>query len=85
MYFPVKNRKIEYHCKLLHTYISLRLKFQLILTILNFWTKFTQKKWYFQLKTEQSDKGLQAFASCLVSVSSAVVFEHLEDLKYLLF
>ena len=51
--------------------------------ILNFWTKFTQKR-YFQLKTEQAVQGLQAFSFCVVNVNSTVVFKHFEDLKDLI-
>ena len=42
--FPVKNKKSEHHHGILHIWISLGTKFQLKLTILTFWTKFTQKK-----------------------------------------
>ena len=58
-------------------------KFQLKLIILNFWTKFTQKR-YFQSKTEQAVQGLQAFDFYVVNVNSTVVFEHFEDLKDLI-
>ena len=60
--------------------ISLSTKFQHKLTILGFWTKFTQKR-YFQSKTEQAVQGLQAFIFCVVKINSTVVFEHFEDLK----
>ena len=50
------------------------------MTILSFWTKFTQKG-YFQLKTEQAVQELQAFAFCVVNVNSIAVLEHFEDLK----
>ena len=53
---------------------------QLKMTILSFWTKFTQKG-YFQLKTEQAVQELQAFAFCVVNVNSIAVLEHFEDLK----
>ena len=42
------------------------------------------QKRYFQLKTEQVAQGLQEFAFCVVSLNSAVVFTHFEDLKYLI-
>ena len=51
--------------------------------ILSFWIKFTQKS-YFQLKTEQVVKGLQAFAFSEVNVNSIAVFKHFEDLKDLI-
>ena len=52
--FPVETRKIEhhYHHWILHIWISLDVKFQLKLTILSFWTKFVQKR-YFRSKTEE--------------------------------
>ena len=50
--FPVSNRKAEYHHWILHIQISLGTKFPLKLTILNFWTKFTQKG-HFQSKMEK--------------------------------
>ena len=40
---PVKNRKRVHHHWILYNLISLGTKFQLKLTILNFWTKFIQK------------------------------------------
>ena len=81
--FPVEKRKNEHHHGILHIWISLGTKFQLKLIILSFWTKFTQKR-YFQLKTEQTVQGLQAFAFCVVNVNSTVVFKHFEDLKDLI-
>ena len=81
--FLVQNRKSKYHHVILHIRISLSSKFQLKLTILSFWTKFTQK-WYFQSKAEQADQGLQAFAFCEVNLNSTVVFEHFEHLKNLI-
>ena len=48
--FPVKNRKREHYHEILNIPISLSTKFQLKLTILSFWIKFTQKG-YFQLRT----------------------------------
>ena len=50
--FPFWNRKREHHHEILRIRISLGIKFQLKLTILSFWTKFTQKK-HFQWKTEK--------------------------------
>ena len=49
---PVKNIKNKRHHWIVHIRISLSTKFQLKLTILIFWTKFVQKR-YFQLKTEK--------------------------------
>ena len=46
------KQKNEYHYCISHIQISLSTKFQLKLTILLFWTKFTQKG-YFRLKTEK--------------------------------
>ena len=40
----VKNEKSEHHHLILHIRIGLGTKFQLKLTILFFWTKFTKKK-----------------------------------------
>ena len=51
--FPIENRKSELHYWILHIWISAGTKYQLRLTILIFWTKFTQT-WYFWLKTEKS-------------------------------
>ena len=56
---------------------------QLKLTILSFWTKFTQKG-YFQSETEQAVQGLQAFAFCVVNVNSTGVFQHVQGLKNLI-
>ena len=42
--FPIKNRKSEHRHGILHIWIILGTKFQLKLTILSFWTKFTPKK-----------------------------------------
>ena len=42
--FPVKNRKSKHHHEILHILISLGTKFQPILILLSFWTKFIQKK-----------------------------------------
>ena len=81
--FQVENRKSEHNHGILHIWISLSRKFQLKLTILSFWTKFTQKR-YFQSKTDQAVPGLQAFAFCVVNFNSTVVFEHFEDLKSLI-
>ena len=39
--FPVENKKSEHHHRVLDIWISLATKFQIRLTILNFWTKFT--------------------------------------------
>ena len=76
--FPVKNRKSEHHHGTLHIWISLDIIFQLELIILTFWTKFNQKR-SFQSKTEQAVQVLQAYAFCVVNVSSTV--KHFEDLK----
>ena len=43
---------MEHHHRILHNLNRLGTKFQLKLTILNFWTKFA-KKWYFQSKKEK--------------------------------
>ena len=77
----VENSKSHYG--ILHILIGLNTKFQFKLTILSFWTNFTQKG-YFQLKTEQVLQGLQAFAFCIVNVNLTVVFKNFEDLKYLI-
>ena len=76
--FPAKNRKSEHHDRILHIWISLGTKCQLKLIILNFWIKFTQKR-YFQLKKEQAAQGLQAFAFYVVNINSIVVFKHIAD------
>ena len=78
----VKNKKGEIHHEILQIWIGLSTKFQLKLTNLSFWTKFTQKR-YFQSKTEQAVKGLQALPFCVVNVNSTAVFKHFEDLKNL--
>ena len=49
---PVKKEKSEQHHWTQHIRISLGNKFYLQLIILNFWTKFTQKK-YFHSKTKE--------------------------------
>ena len=38
-----RNRKSEYHHRILHIRVSLDTKFQVKLTILTFWTKLTKK------------------------------------------
>ena len=53
------------------------------MTILSFWTKFTQQS-YFQLKTEQAVQGLQAFDFYVVNVNSTAAFKYFEDLKDLI-
>ena len=78
--FPVEDRKSEHRHGILYIWISLSAKFQLKLTVLSSWTKFTQKA-YFQSKTEQAVQGLQAFVFCIVNVNSTVVLEHSEGLK----
>ena len=50
--YRVKNRKSEYHCWILHIWISQSTKSKLKLTILIFWIKFTHK-FYFRSKTEE--------------------------------
>ena len=50
--FPVEKRKSEHHHWILYVRISPGAKFQLKLTILIIWTKFTQKG-YFRLKLEK--------------------------------
>ena len=50
---------------------------------MNFRAKFTQER-YFQSTTEQAVQGLEAFAFCVVSVNSTVVFKRFEDLKDLI-
>ena len=82
--FPVENRKSEHHDRILHIWISLGTKCQLKLIILNFWIKFTQKR-YFRLKKEQAGQGLQAFAFYVVNINSTVVFKHIADLRDLNF
>ena len=62
---------------MLHIHISLVQNFS---SILVFWTKFAQKR-YFQLKTEQAVQGLLAFTFCVVNVNSTVAFTHFEELK----
>ena len=47
--FPIENRKTEHHHRVFHIRISLNTKFQLKLTLLTFWTKFVQNR-YFQSK-----------------------------------
>ena len=46
------NRASEYHHQILHIRNILGIKFQIELTILSFWTKLTQKR-YFRSKTEE--------------------------------
>ena len=46
---PIENRKTEPHHRVFHIRISLNTKFQLKLTLLTFWTKFVQNR-YFQSK-----------------------------------
>ena len=77
-----QKQKSEIHHGILQIWISLSTKFQLKLTNVSFWTKFSQKS-YFQSKTEQAVKGLQAFPFCVVNVNSTAVFEHFEDLTNL--
>ena len=77
-FFWFKTEKSGHHHWILYSQVSA--KYQLKLTILSFWTKFTQKG-YFQLKTEQAVQVLRAFAFCVVKVNSIVVSEHFEDLK----
>ena len=48
----VQNRISEYPHRILHIQNSVGIKFQLKLTILNFWSKLTQKG-YFQFKKEK--------------------------------
>ena len=50
---------------------------------MNFWTKFTQKR-YFQSKTEEAVEELQAFGFYIVNVNSAVVVKHFEGFKDLI-
>ena len=52
-----KIEKSEHHHRILNIQNSLGTKFQLKLTILNFWTKLTQKG-YFQSKKEKKIKSL---------------------------
>ena len=47
-----KNVKSELHHWILHIHITLSNKFQLKLTILSFWTKYTQKR-YFRSKAKE--------------------------------
>ena len=46
MVFSVENEKNEHYHLILHVRISLDTKFQLKLTTLIFWTKFTQKEYF---------------------------------------
>ena len=78
--FPVENRQKEIHHGILYIWISPRTKFRLILIILSFSTKFSQKR-YFTLKTEQAVQGLQLFTFFVVNVNSTVAFKRFEDLK----
>ena len=67
--FPVSKRKSEHHRWIPYVRISLDIKFQLKLTILIFWTKFSQKG-YFRSKTENvnttmvTEMGHKSFVSC---------------------
>ena len=66
---PVKNRKNERHHWIFHTRISLSTKFQLKLTILIFWTKFTQN-WYSESQTEKVNTTIKLCIFWLVWVSN---------------
>ena len=78
-----KWKQKEHHHGI-HAYLNWSwYKIQLKLIILSFWIKFTLKR-YFQLTTEQTVQGLQAFGFCVANVYSNVVFKHFEDLKDLI-
>ena len=85
-YFRSKTEKVIIIIfGILHIWISLSTKFWLKLTILGFWSKFTQKG-YFLSKTKQAVWGqLEAFAFSVVNINSTVVFEHFEISKISLF
>ena len=55
--FPAENRKSEHHW-ILSIWISLGAKFQLKLTILSFWTKFAQKR-YFQSEIKKVNTAIE--------------------------
>ena len=67
--FMVKNRKNEYHHWILHIRTSLT-KFQLKLTNLIFWTKFTQKGFLVSLGTKFQLK----LSVCLSQICLKMVF-----------
>ena len=52
--FSVENGRSEYHYWILHFQISRGTKFQLKLSILIFWTKFTQKQCFWSEKVNIS-------------------------------
>ena len=79
MVFPVENKISEHQHRILHIWISLGKKFQLKLITISFWTKFIPKR-----SKEQTVKGLQAFAFCVVNFNSSVVFKHSQGLKDLI-
>ena len=66
---PVENRKNEHQHRILHIRISLDTNFQLKLTILIFFTKFT-KNGYFQSKTDKIDTPLNSALFKLVLVAN---------------
>ena len=79
MVFPVENKISEHQHRILHIWISLGKKFQLKLITISFWTKFIPKR-----SKEQTVKGLQAFAFCVVNFNSSVVFKHSQGLTDLI-
>ena len=54
--FPVYSRKTEHHHWILEIRINLTTKFWFKLTILNFWTKFAQKRYSRSQKNKQTSK-----------------------------
>ena len=67
--FPVKNRNSEQNYWIVHTWVSLGMKFQITQPILIFWAKFTLKG-YFKLKTEKVDITVELFKVELVHIRS---------------
>ena len=68
---PVENRKNEHQHRILHIRISLDTNFQLKLTILIFFTKFT-KNGYFQSKTDKMDTTTEF---CIIQISVGTKFQ----------
>ena len=68
--FLVENTKNEHHYWILLIQISLSTNFQLKLTIVIFWTKFSLKSGYFQSKTDKIDATIEFFIFELVFVSN---------------
>ena len=66
---PFKNRKSEHHHWILHIWVRLSTKFQLKMTIFNFWTKLAQKR-YFQYKIDAANITIEFCKFELVWVSN---------------